>query len=178
MIEAIGKVAALLANLLTFGFLTKRIQVVLTRPANIDPYAATDTIVDTNGLVITFLKIARTGGGSGYITGLRFGTNQPANISEYNLHLFRLKPAIVIADSALWVEKETDVTIKIATINIPVIAKVGAAGTIAIQEISGLRIPYEAASGTKNIVAQLETVTGFIPDFSQKFYIELIVDQG
>jgi len=66
----------------------------------------------------------------------------------------------------------------LGTINIPAIAKVGASGDIAIGEVDGLKLPFEAAVGSRNIVAQLETVTGFTPASAQVFYIEITVEQN
>ncbi|KKK73145.1 hypothetical protein LCGC14_2896780 [marine sediment metagenome] len=166
------------AHLGSIGGYTVPIQATLTRPADTDAYTALDCIADkTSGAsAIEFANAGRKTGGTGYITGLRFETDQAANVSEYNLHIFREAPGTVIQDNAVWNAVTADKAIRVGTINIPAIAKVGASGTSALKEITGLKLPYKCTA--TSLFAQLETVTGFTPASAQAFLIEPIFDQN
>ncbi len=180
MIEAINAVFRLLANIINVGGITTSIRTTVTRPADVIAYTALDAIADKTAIatIITFAHAARTKGGTGYITGLKFGTDQAANVSEYNLHVFDSAPAVIIVDNANYDEKKVDIAKKVGSINIPAVVKIGTAGDVAITEIDGLKLPYRAAAGSKDIVAQLETVTGFVPASGQIFFIEITVEQN
>lgn len=178
--EALLRMLEIFKTALTTGGLTKSIRTSVTRPADTDLYAAGDAIADKTAAatIITFAQAARIDGGSGYITGLKFGTDQAANVSEYNLHVFNSAPVVIIVDNDNYDEKKIDIANKVGSINIPAVAKVGTAGDVAISEVTGLKVPYEAVAGSRDVVAQLETVTGFTPASGQIFFIEITVEQN
>ncbi len=165
-------------NIGTVGGYTVPIQVTLTRPANTNTYAVLETITDVSGETIDFAGAGRIEGGTGYITGLQFETNQAANTSAYVLYLFQEDPAAIIADEAVWNSLTGDKAIRIIPIEIPAAAKVGASGTSAISDVSDLKIPYKCANGSTSLKGQLKTVDGFVAASGQLFDITIILDQN
>lgn len=164
----------------TVGGYTVPVQITLTRPGDTDIYLAKDCIADkTSGQsTIEFAGAGRIEGGTGYITGLQFETNQAANTSAYILYLFREDPAAIIADNAVWNSITADKAKRIIAIDIPACAKVGASGTTAISDVVDIKIPYKCADNSTSIKAQLKTVDGFTPANAQTFTITAIFDQN
>lgn len=178
MIEVLQRILTALVNVLTMGGITEPVQVTLIRPNNASVYGALDCIADkTSGAsAMEFKGAGRVKGSTGYITGLRFETNQTANTSAYTLYLFREAPGTIIQDNAVWNSVTADKAIRVGTIDISAVAKVGASGTSALKEITGLKIPYKCTD--RSIFAQLKTVGGFTPAAEQVFLIELVFEKN
>jgi len=160
------------------GGFTVPVQATITRPADTTAYTALDCITDAGAGTIDFAGAGRVVGGTGYITGLQFETDQAANVSEYVLYLFQQDPAAIIADNAVWNSLDADKAIRIIPIDIPACAAVGATGDTAIIDVTDLKIPYKCAAASTSIKGQLKTVTGFTPVSGQVFTITLYFDQN
>lgn len=152
-----------------------------TRPADVSAYAALDVVSNSTsvGAVLTFTNLARTIGGSGYITKARIITNQSTNTARFRLHLFETSPDASSSrnDNVPFTQLFANRALAIGVIDFPAMVTEGAGSDAARSMNADIRLGF-SGSATANIFGILETLDAFTPANAQQFYVELIAEQN
>lgn len=153
--------------------------VEITRPANTSSYTALDAISNstTVPVMISFTNALLTPGRSGYIRNALAITTQSSNVSAYRLHLFSYT-VTPINDNGPYTSLYVNVGKKIGTIDFSAFTTEGVGSTSSQSINTSVNLGFKLPSGSTTIYGILETITGFTPDASQKFYIQLNIDQN
>lgn len=159
------------------GSTHKLISESFARPANTTALAALDVVGPAVAAVLTFENAARTVGQGGVIRAAKLITDQSTNTSAYRLHIYKIAPAAVIADNALFTELYADRASKVGVIALAAAATEGAGSDAASTQNIALDLPYECDDDDTSLYGVLETVGGFTPASGQGFHITLSVKQ-
>lgn len=151
--------------------------VELTRPADTTAYAALDAVSDSTSAptLLTFANVVRVNQGSGYITKIRLLTDQVANVTAFDLHLYHTAPTPIndnAQQTVLYANKDK----KIGLFSLPAMQTYGTGSTNAFAMDKDSRIPFTCDSASRTIYGMLSTPSIFTPASNQKFYVELTVD--
>ncbi len=153
------------------------VPVTLTRPADTTAYAAKDAVSNSTSApdVLTFSKLARLPGGSGYIVKARLMTNQSTNTARFRLHLYHTTPTAIndnAAHTLLWANRAN----RIGYIDFAACATEGTGSDAANSQNDTVRMPFVCASGSRAVYGLLETLDAFTPASGQIIYVELSTD--
>lgn len=151
----------------------------ITRPADTTAYAAKDAVADSTSAptVLTFSKIARLPGSSGYIVKARLMTNQSTNTARFRLHLYHTAPTAIndnAAHTLLWANRAN----RVGYIDFPAAQTEGTGSDAANSQNDTVRMPFVCASASRHLYGLLETLDAFTPASGQIIYIELTADQN
>lgn len=160
------------------------------RPADTTAYSANDAIAaatnDTSSLVLRSLGVARSAGGSGYITKLRIWMNQTNVTARLRMHLYNTSapPGVVAGDNYPMTITFTNLASRVAYMDEP--AMFNGAGAAAGQTQSNAsiaqnitdRIPFKCLAGDTNLYYRIETLDAFTPASGTIFGIGVTVDQN
>lgn len=158
--------------------ITAYIQATFTRPADTTAYAALDSVSNSTSAptVITLAGAGRASGASGYITRVRFETDQSTCVARFKLHFFNASVAN-INDNAphtkLWAQRASYV----GSIALPAMATEGTGSTAAYSQDLTTRLAYQIPSGT-SLFALVETLDAFTPASGQNFFLEVGTEQN
>ncbi len=161
------------------GQLVRRTQ-SLTRPADTTAYALYDTIAGSttaaNAPLWYWDGLARAPGGSGLLAGAMLITDQVANVSTYDLMLFR-QPITQIADNVEGTLLLADTLHYVATLSFPALVKPTTNSTVAFSHVPSFNVGFSCASGRSGLFGLLRTTLsgGFTPASGQLYRIHLIV---
>lgn len=155
------------------------VSATLTRPADTTAYTAKDAIANSTSAptALTFSKLARLPGGSGYIVKARLITNQSTNTARFRLHLFNTSPTAINDNAAytlLWANRAA----RLGTIDFVACQTEGSGSDAANSQNDTVRLPFVCAAADRNIYGLLEAIDAFTPASGQIFYIALTPDQN
>lgn len=153
-------------------------QVNITRPADTVAYAIADAISNstTSPTILTFTGMARTSGGSGYITKARAMTNQSGNTQRLRLHLYNVAPTAV-NDNAPQTVLYANRAGYVGTIDFTGLSTEGTGSDTAFSINNSPRLPF-VTSGSASLFGMLETLDAFTPTSAQTFFIGLTAEQN
>lgn len=166
-----------------FGKNVVTVAVEVTRPADTTAYAANDVVSDSTSATtpLPFDGLIRDDGMSAYVVAARVVTNKKGITPRIRVHLLNALPvaANIAGDNLPYKALYADTGKRVAVFDL------GAMSTPADNTNSdisgaadfGLRIPLQAAAGSKRLYAVLETLDAFTPDAGQKFTLALTVDR-
>ncbi len=153
------------------------VETSFARPADTTAYAAKDAVSNSTSAptVLTFTNLARESGGSGYIAKARLWTDQAANVAQFRLHLFHTTPTAIndnAAQTLLWANRSK----RIGYIDFAAMQTEGTGSDAANSQVTDVWLPFTCATGSRNLLGLLETLTIFTPASAQQFYVELTAD--
>jgi hypothetical protein len=153
------------------------VSATLTRPADTTAYAAKDAVSDSTSAptVLTFSKLARVQGGSGYIVKARLMTNQSTNVARFRLHLYHTAPTAIndnAAHTLLWANRAA----RIGWIDFAACQTEGTGSDAANALNDTVRLPFSCADTSRHLYGLLEAIDAFTPASAQVFFIELTAD--
>jgi hypothetical protein len=149
------------------------------RPADTTAYAAKDAVSDSTSAptVLTFAGAGRVVAGTGYITGMRFMTDQSTNVAQFRLHLYSIAPTAIndnAAQTLLWANRAK----RVGYIDIGPLSTEGSGSDAASGLNTDIRLPYKCDTADTNLYGLLETLTAFTPASAQNVYIVIACDQN
>jgi hypothetical protein len=165
------------------GGYDKIVTLVLTRPANANPYASGDEIADVAASLAqrSFVGCARVNGGSGVITGLMdIISDLPLTLPTLELYIFDTDPSSA-GDNNAWAPTDAQLATALGVITLSG-AKTGlttASTGNAIYDSGPINIPYVCLGGSTTLYFNLVTRTAFThPVSSSTHTLRLRVEQN
>jgi len=156
-----------------------QINATFARPADTVAYSAGDAISNSTSAptVLTFTGIARTSGGTGYITKALAMTDQKANTARLRLHLFSTAPTAINdnqVQTILWANRAS----YLGYIDFAGMATEDATSSTAAASLNtSPRLPF-TTNGSANIFGLPETLDAFTPASAQNFFFALHAEQN
>lgn len=150
-----------------------------TLPAGANSYAANDVIANSTSapVVLTFLDVFRTNGGSGYITKVRCLTDLSTMTARLRLHLYSTAPT-AINDNSPFTLLYANADKRIGTIDLAAMATEGTGSNAAYATNNTIRLAAVASANDKNIYAIVETLDDFTSGATQHLFFEVTLEQN
>lgn len=165
------------AHLGEVGSKIVRVSAEFTRPPDTIQYAVGDVVSNSTSstTLLVIPNFARVVGGSGYITGIRITTDKKSITPRFRVHIFNDPAPTRSVDNVQHQEKYADESKRIAAVDLGSMITAADATNSDNSRASDwtLRIPFVAASGTRDIYVLLETLDIFTPNNGQKFTVTL-----
>jgi hypothetical protein len=152
------------------------------RSSSTDDYSQYDAVngsTDTTVTPMTFSGMARLPGTGGTIVDVIVETDDPADVKQYRLHLYKSAPGAYVADGTLFPLLYANRLIRAcASIDVGPVAKESSSDSTAAYASmckDGLRRyqPYQCASTSTELFGLLETLTAGTPVVSQNYTVTL-----
>lgn len=137
---------------------------IITRPANVTPYAAGAVI----GGALTLAGQAPTGGAVVMITGSRFELDiaaLPAGATNFRLYLYSSTPPSALAEGAVWDLPSGDRNVFLGYVDLGTPADLGS--TCFVQQDN---LSHQCGATGTDLFAYLVTISGYTPAANSEVY--------
>lgn len=164
----------LLSKLTTGIYVSGKIAAIVenehTRPNDTNAYTANDVINNATSSATnqSLTNVATENAGSGYMTVV-LETDSTAITPSVRIHFYDAAPATAKNDNAAWVLVYADKSKYLGYIDMPALN-----GGVA----SGQFKSYKAASASRTLYYELQTLTAFTPVAQSKWNVRVIPDQN
>jgi len=152
------------------------------RVSDTNAYIAGDVVSNSTATstMLTFTNAARVNGGSGYIVLARAVTDKKSITPRLDLQVYNDNTATIVGDNVLHAELYADIGKRIGNIVLPAMSTpLGTTASDLSRAMDAtIRVPYKAASGTRNVYVLITTLDAFTPASAEKFSITLGFDNN
>jgi len=144
-------------------------------------YIANDVVSGSLTVVIPYelTNAFRKNGGSGYIVSLGVATDKSSVTPQFRVHFFNSNTAVIAGDSLPYKDLYSDNSKKLKFYDLPAMTSSSdTSGSISRTFDNTIRFPVVAGSATNSLFYALEALTGYQQNVTQKYFINIIVDNN